>query len=166
MLKHSTKIDEFVKNKDSITIQSNLYATLDDSTGNQIFDYGAPKEYDFARRTETTSSIHKNVANVRNNRIKKQYEITWEIDVQEIAKLTGEDFEYIPQEGGKWFDLMPAGLILDEDSVELVDDVTGKNYQYQLLQKQNYRNTGRTLYTFTSPDKFNKSILRLDYLRL
>lgn len=167
MLKHSTKIDEFVKNKDSITIQSNLYATLDDSTGEQIFDYEAPKEYDFARRTETTSSIHKNVANVRNNRIKKQYEVTWEIDVQEIAKLTGEDFEYIPQEGGKWFDLMPAGLILDEDSVELVDDVTGQKLSVSVTSKQNYRNTGRTLYTFTSPDKFNKSILRfktiLDY---
>ena len=156
MLKHSNKDWWVCENKDSITIQSNLYATLDDSTGNQIFDYGAPKEYDFARRTETTSSIHKNVANVRNNRIKKQYEITWEIDVQEIAKLTGEDFEYIPQEGGKWFDLMPAGLILDEDSVELVDDVTGQKLSVSVTSKQNYRNTGRTLYTFTSPDKFNK----------
>ena len=126
MLKHSPKVDNFVKNKEEITIQSNIYGDMVDSTGKQVFEYTAPVEYDYARKTETTSKIYKSVTNVKNNRIKKQYELTWEIDVKETAKLDNNSFEYIDQEGGKWFDLMPAGLVLDEDSVKLIDEVTGK----------------------------------------
>lgn len=160
MLKHSPKVDNFVKNKEEITIQSNISGDMVDSTGKQVFEYTAPVEYDYARKTETTSKIYKSVTNVKNNRIKKQYELTWEIDVKETAKLDNNSFEYIDQEGGKWFDLMPAGLVLDEDSVKLIDEVTGKELAVTVSSKQNYKNTGRTLYTFSSSDKFGHGILQ------
>ena len=61
------------------------------ANGEEIFNYTAPLEYDFARKTQTDSRIRKNVAEVLNNRIKKQYELTWVIDTEETARTSSTD---------------------------------------------------------------------------
>ena len=152
MLKHSEKVDSYVRNKEEIKIASNVNAELLSSTGRQIFEYTAPTEYDFARKTETISEIKKDVVNVRNNRINKRYEIIWEITVKEIAKLSATEETPIEQTGGTWYDLMPAGLIVNEDTVTLFDRVTGEEHNVSVSSEANYKGTGRTLYKFTTTD--------------
>lgn len=152
VLKHSAKIDNYVRDKEEIKISSNVSAEMLNSKGEQVYEYDAPVEYDYARKTETTSKITKEVSNVKNNRIKKRYELTWDIDVKETAKLSESNETLIEQMGGAWFDLMPAGQELDENTVKLIDVQTGKELSVEVSSTPNFKNTGRTLYKFTTND--------------
>ena len=152
MLKHSDKVDNYVRGKEEIRIASSVNAEMLDNTGKQIYEYTAPTEYDYARKTETVSEITKDVVNVRNNRTSKRYELIWEIKVNEVAKLSNTEESPIEQSGGTWYDLMPAGLVVNEDTVTLYDRLTGQEHSVSVSSTPNYRNTGRTLYKFTSTD--------------
>ena len=152
MLKHSDKVDNYIRNKEEIRVASSVNAEMLDNTGKQIYEYTAPTEYDYARKTETVSEITKDVVNVRNNRTSKRYELIWEIKMNEVAKLSNTEESPIEQSGGTWYDLMPAGLVVNEDTVTLYDRLTGQEHSVSVSSTPNYRNTGRTLYKFTSTD--------------
>lgn len=163
-LKHSPKVDAYVANKEDIIVQSEVHGFMRKANGEEIFNYTAPLEYDFARKTQTDSRIRKNVAEVLNNRIKKQYELTWVIDTEETARTSSTDVSSIPQDGGKWFDLMPAGLIVDENNVTLEEKDGSKTYNVTVTTKENYKNTGRTLVIFETSDQMEHPILKFKTL--
>lgn len=104
---------------------------------------------DRLRRTERDSSIKKNVVAHKNNVMKKRYEITWRVHAEETYLTgSGESVQrnYIPQNGGTIYDLLPAGANFKQDSLIVDNDTDQLNdsaYSYELIQ--NWKDSGRTM---------------------
>ena len=81
-----------------------------------------------------------------NNKKKKYYSITWAITAYEQATIGQGSKEYIEQNGGTFFDLIPAGMSVSVDSIQIK---TLRNYlneeDFEYTITPNYKNTGRDL---------------------
>lgn len=104
---------------------------------------------DYIQKVIRESEIKKDVIQTRNDKKKAKFNVTWRINAQE--KYTdNEGLHYILQESGKFYDLLPAGSILNPSSITVT--ASGKNleigeFNYELTE--NFRNSGRTLLTVT-----------------
>ena len=145
-----TKIkDETGENKSSIRIQNNVSTKIKDHNENTIFSK-TTYAIDYARVTYYDSNISKTVASVANKKVKKKYTITWRVNAWEKA-TSGEGFsEYIPQESGKFYDLIPLGGELDTKSIQVQAGsrfLSENEYSYELIP--NYDKSGRSMLIVT-----------------
>lgn len=104
---------------------------------------------DRLRRTERSSSVTKEVSAHKNNVLKQRYEITWRVKEEETYRNgTGDSstVNYVQQQGGTFYDLLPEGANFKQDSLVVDDGYTqlkSNQYSYELVQ--NWRNSGRTM---------------------
>lgn len=103
---------------------------------------------DRLRRTLRSSSVNKDVSAHKNNVQKKHYEITWRLTEEETyTSGTGQGtVNYVQQNGGTFYDLLPDGANFKQDSIVVNDGYTRLEesaYTYEL--RQNWRNSGRTM---------------------
>lgn len=103
---------------------------------------------DRLRRTVRSSSVDKNVSAHKNNVQKKRYEITWRLTAEETyTNGTGQGtVNYVQQNGGTFYDLLPDGANFKQDSIVVNDGYTRLDesaYTYEL--RQNWRDSGRTM---------------------
>lgn len=104
---------------------------------------------DYVSAVVRHSTLTKKIASTLNNKIKRQYEITWRVSLKET--YTDDSGEHsVTQESGVFYDLLPAGAILNTDSVAVTaSSGTLTSGQYELALMENYRGTGRSMLKIT-----------------
>ena len=102
---------------------------------------------DYVRTVEKDVELNKNVVATANVPKKKQYVITWKIDMKETYTTDAQGTRApIEQNGGVFYDLLPDGATLDPASVLVVtEDGDLRVNAYTVEQQQNYQGTGRSL---------------------
>ena len=102
---------------------------------------------DYVRTVEKDVELNKNVVATANVPKKKQYVITWKIDMKETYTTDAQGTRApIEQNGGVFYDLLPDGATLDPASVLVVtEDGDLRVNAYTVEQQQNYKGTGRSL---------------------
>lgn len=145
VLTNSDYVMDKIKDKDSIKIQNNVSTNIKDYKGKMIFE----KEtwaFDYARVTYYDSEITKKVTAVSNNVAKRTYTITWKVNAWETATSGTGKAEYIWQESGIFYDLIPIGGEVDLNSIQVQNEngfLPENEYTYETIP--NYRNSGRTM---------------------
>lgn len=115
-------------------------------TGTKIAEVSA-SDVDYARVSKKESTVKKSVVSTYNNAKKRYYTITWKAEMSETV-TSGEngDVDYIEQDSGTYYDLLPDGSVFDPDSVQVQDAYTNKNITaYTVNTIDNYNGTGRTM---------------------
>ena len=165
VLKHSTTVDSLVKDKDFISLKNTLKAEMykdannDDSILTKTVTYADKDQIsaivgfektaiDYARVTYYETELKKKAVTGRNNVLSKEYTIGWKVEMSEKMLVgTGEEYEYLRQDGGTFYDLIPAGGILDKNSIMVVTDegeLSSSDYEYELIE--NYNGSGRAMF--------------------
>ncbi len=126
-----------VRNQAKGTVQQN---------GKNLFSHTVSAA-DYVSAVTRNSSIEKNAIATLNNKIKKQYRVTWQTTIKETY-TDDSGVHNTKQESGTFYDLIPAGAVLDESSVAVkASGVTLSSVGYETTVEENYRNTGRQLLT-------------------
>lgn len=145
---NSDYIKEKIADKDSIIIRN--YANIKiankkDNEENIIFEKEASAQ-NRARVTYYSSSVTKNVSSISNDRASRKYTINWKINAWERATSGNGTSEYIPQESGRIYDLIPLGGELDVNSIQVQTEagyLESNEYTYEIIA--NYNNSGRSM---------------------
>lgn len=102
---------------------------------------------DYVQNVIPTSDIRKDITQTKNDKRKKRYLVNWRVQVQE-RYTDNEGVNYLRQDAGTFYDLLPSGAILTKNSVEVLASETKLNDgNYNITLKENYKDTGRTLVT-------------------
>ena len=102
---------------------------------------------DNIRRVTPVSSMKKNIIQTKNDKRKKQYNITWRLNAEE-SYADNNGTHQIRQESGCFYDLLPAGAVLNQKSIEVqASGTTLKEGNYNVRVEENYKESGRTLVT-------------------
>ena len=137
--------DENNEFKSSIKIQNDVSTKITDHNGDTIFSK-TDKAFDYARVTYYDSDISKTVASVANKKAKKQYTITWKVNAWETATSGDGVAEYIMQDSGKFYDLIPLGGEIDINSIQVQTEkgfLPENEYSYEVIP--NYNDSGRNM---------------------
>ena len=152
VLKNSAYVHNYVNDdgtghtRDVIGIVNHNESEAFTNAGARLIDV-KQADTDYARISERDSSIRKRPVAGTNNVKKRYYSITWKSEVKETITFGqyGET-DYIPQESGRFYDLLPAGGVLDPDSVQISTD---KGYMsssaFKVTTLDNYKGTGQTM---------------------
>lgn len=119
-----------------------IYTSYNAATGLNM-----ESDSDYARITQRDAKLLKSVVASSNNTKKRYYTITWRVDEKETI-IYGEpaSTEYVEQNGGTFYDLLPDGCALDVSSVAVKTDAGFlPEGTFTVEQVANYKNTGRTL---------------------
>lgn len=110
-----------------------------------VFD-GTASATDYAIASQKDSKLEKKIISTSNNVRHKYYTITWQINQEEtMLSGTGEQ-SYIVQNGGVFYDLLPAGSIPVKPSVKVEsggNTIPSSGYTVKAIE--NYRGSGRTM---------------------
>ena len=145
VLTNSDYVSEKIADKNKIEIKNIVKTNIKDYKDETIFEAEAAA-IDYARVTYYDSQITKSVSAGSNNVAKKKYNITWKVNVYETATGGDGEIEYIRQDSGKIYDLIPAGGEIDINSIQVQ---TEKGFllenEYKVETVPNYKDSGRTL---------------------
>lgn len=132
-------------NPEKIAIENAINFTV--SQNDNIILIRDTKASDYVQKVTRESQLKKNIIKTENIKGESRFEVTWNINFQEkYTDSTG--LHYIYQDGGKFYDLLPAGCDFDKSSLVVSESgniLTMGEYSYTLTD--NYKNSGRTLLT-------------------
>ena len=101
---------------------------------------------DRIRQIEKNSSLNKRAITSSNNVRKKYYDVGWRVEQSEIMTTGKGEKDYIRQNGGTFYDLLPKGSTFKKGSLSVVtDEGTLKDSQFSYELKADYNQSGRTL---------------------
>ena len=149
VLTKSDYVLEKIENKSKINIKNVVHTKITDHN-NRIILEKDQWAYDYARVTYYDSDITKTVSYFSNKKAKKQYKITWKINVWEKATSGEGEAEYIQQENGKFYDIVPLGGDIDVNSIQVQTEkgfLQDNEFSYEIVT--NYKNSGRTMLIVT-----------------
>lgn len=131
------------EDKIRLTNEANFKVTQNDET---LFDRTV-QGTDYIQRVVRHSSIRKDITATRNDKLRKQYTVTWRVQASESYTDNGGN-HYVPQQSGTFYDLAPAGAVIDLSSVKVT--ASGQTLpagSYTVATAENYKDSGRTLLT-------------------
>lgn len=145
VLTNSDYVSEKIAGKDVIRLQNKVNTEVTDHNNEKIFERERIA-IDYARVTYYESEISKRVSSVSNNVVKRNYNITWRVNAWE--KITGGTgiTEYLIQDSGKFYDLIPEGGVVDVSSLQVLTEagyLPDNEYTYDIIS--NFKNSGRTM---------------------
>lgn len=120
---------------------STLIVTQGDNT---IFSR-TPHGTDYIQQVIRESEIKKDIIQTKNMKRQQRFDVTWRVTVNETY-VDNEGLHYIFQENGKFYDLLPAGGILNTSSIKvstMYEDLIPGEYTYEVID--NFRDTGRSM---------------------
>ena len=101
---------------------------------------------DRIRQIEKDSSLKKRAITSSNNVRKKYYDVGWRVEQSEIMTTGKGEKDYVRQNGGTFYDLLPKGSAFKKGSISVVTDKgTLKDSQFSYELKADYKNSGRTM---------------------
>ena len=149
--------------KDAVLMRNVANTQVFDSSGNMLLDL-TKTAGDRLRRSEKTSEISKKVVGTGNNSRKRLCNVAWKVNANEtITSGNGEsdeDTEFLPQDSGTFYDLLPAGATLNKETVSVAipsGNQSPKEYSrdgdetylsengFTVETIDNYKNSGRTM---------------------
>lgn len=151
--------DEGSTAKDAVLLRNVSNLQVFDSDGDTILDL-TKTSGDRLKRAEKASEISKKATALGNNKRKKECTISWKVTANETTTIGSGDTEesqYIPQDSGTFYDLLPPGANLQNESVAVSVPIDATNTKtqsrtrylsandYTVKTIDNFRNTGRTL---------------------
>ena len=150
VLTASDYVIDKITDKSSIKLKNTVNTKITDYKGKIIFEKVEPA-FDYARVTYYNSEISKKVVTVSNKVAEKKYTITWKVNAWENA-TSGEEgiAEYITQENGKFYDLIPIGGEIDVSSIQVETEagfLDESEYSFEIIQ--NYKGSGRAMFIVT-----------------
>lgn len=126
------------------TVEGRCFQTKSDGTVQDIF-LKKSSAIDYLHKAQRTSRLVKRNTGSFNNKVSRQVEVFWQMDFEEFY-LRNSQKEQIYQSAGAFFDLLPAGSILDESSIKVyANDQLLEPGSYKLSLIENYRSSGRTM---------------------
>lgn len=131
------------EDKIRLTNEANFKVSQD---GKTLFDR-IVQGTDYIQRVERHSSIKKDITATRNDKLRKQYTVTWRVQASESYTDNDGNY-YVPQQSGTFYDLAPAGAVIDLSSVSVT--ASGQILSagsYTVTTTENYKDSGRTLLT-------------------
>lgn len=128
-----------------IAIGNESYSSVSQD-GEVIFDRYCDG-VDYAAKVIKRSNISKKIIATYNNNIDEQFDVTWQTVVNEdFVDDTGVGG--IPQSSGKFYDLLPYGSLVDQDSIVVKANYVEVNPAlYDVSYEYDYNGSGRTLMT-------------------
>ena len=145
VLTNSEYVAEKIQDKDKIQIKNIVKTNITNYKNETIFAAEA-NAIDYARVTYYDSKISKSVSAGSNNVAKKRYTVRWKVNAYETATGGDGSTEYIRQDSGKIYDLIPAGGEIDLNSIQVQTEngfLPENEYSFETIP--NYKNSGRTL---------------------
>jgi len=104
-------------------------------------------DYDYARMSQSDSTIEKRITGTGNDRRMARCVVAWQVDMTETITSSANTaimVEDVPQNGGVFYDLLPKGATLDKKTVRVMSNrYTPVEFSIELIP--NWRNSGRTL---------------------
>lgn len=161
-LKGSSYVLEMIQDWDSVAIRNVMQAYVYDAQRNVLFNT-SEEETDYARVTQKDSSIRKDVVGATNNKKKRYYSISWMVSQKELATYGQGDQDYIEQQGGVFYDLIPTGqnVVIDSIAVQTNEGWLPEN-SYSVYIANNWKGSGRTLLKVRVKDTFDYAKLFFD----
>lgn len=100
---------------------------------------------DYVNRSLKDSEIKKDIVQTRNDKVAQEYVVKWRSQVHEDL-IAGDDVTGIVQTSGKFYDLLPAGGVLDKSTIQVKANngvLSEGSYDLELIH--NFRDSGRTM---------------------
>ena len=110
---------------------------------------------DYIQQVIRESEIKKDIIQTKNIKRSKRFDVTWRVMAQE-KYVDNTGLHYIFQQSGKFYDLLPAGGLLNASSIVVSAsgaDLTPGEYTYEMVE--NYRGSGRTMLIVTIAEPTN-----------
>lgn len=149
-LKNSDYVLKQIKDKNSIKLHNFADMKLTDASDQEIYNV-RKYVYDRAIRPKKTSSLIKHVVSTGNDTAKKAFVLRWRISQQETIKTDTKD-DFIVQDSGRFYDLLPKGTHLQKGSVAIQTEkgyLSKNSFTYKIIE--NYKGSGRDLITVDIP---------------
>ena len=141
------------KNKIRVTNQSTFNVTQNEKT---IFSRTV-QGTDYVQRVIRESEIKKDIIQTKNSKKDLRFDVTWRVMACE-KYVDNEGMHYIRHDSGKFFDLLPAGSILDTKSISVTASGTELGigeYGYEVIN--NFRGSGRQMLVITINENTNQA---------
>lgn len=146
-LKGSDYVLSYCEDRDDIYLCNGSAGTLKYSDGEEVVTF-CGGGMDRLRGTQRDSAISKYVTATGSQSRKKLFTVTWCVDAQESYTVGTGSREMIAQSSGTFYDLLPKGCTLDEDSVAVMTEWGYLDEsEFTIRQTPNFRGSGRTLLT-------------------
>lgn len=145
VITNSSYVMQKILEKDVIRLTNTVHTKITDHNDEVIFSEGR-WAVDYAKRSYFNSDITKSVAAVSNNRARREYTITWRVAAWENSTIGTGQSEYILQESGTFYDLIPLGGIIDVNSIQVKNEndfLEANEYTYEIVD--NYKKSGRAM---------------------
>lgn len=163
-LKNSEKVMNFVKGKERIGLANNVNGQFFNYKNEKILETNS-NAVDYARVTQRSSEVEKRVVSSSNNAKQRVLNITWRIsaDEQIVSGQSGK-IEYVVQNGGTFYDLLPLGSVLDKSSIIINkrEGGTVSPADYTVTTTDNFNGTGRTMFRLDIKDPSEKYTVFFD----
>lgn len=144
-LKGTANVLGIIGDKAKIELNNQAESTM--QQGDRIIYQKTRSGSDYIQKVIPTSEMRKDVTQTKNDKRKKRYLINWRLRAQE-RYTDNEGVHYLRQDAGTFYDLLPAGAALIQNSVEVQASGSKLNDgNYNITLKENYKDTGRTLVT-------------------
>ncbi len=143
-LKPSDYILEKTGDSKKVYLRNKSNSSIYDADNNCIYNTNNYAN-DYSIGVEKESEIIKEIKNTVNNKVKKFATVGWKVRMNEFF-ITNEGKEYVNQQSGSFYDLLPMGMDYVPDSVRITAD--GKVLQdadYDVEVIPDYNGTGRTM---------------------
>ena len=163
-LKNSEKVMNFVKGKERIGLANNVNGQFFNYKNEKILETNS-NAVDYARVTQRSSEVEKRVVSSSNNAKQRIFNITWRIsaDEQIVSGQSGK-IEYVIQNGGTFYDLLPLSSVLDKSSIIINkrEGGTVSPADYTVTTTDNFNGTGRTMFRLDIKDPSEKYTVFFD----
>lgn len=149
-LKNSDYVMKQIKDKNNIKLHNFADMRLTDEKGEEIYNV---RRYAFDRaiRPKKSSSLNKYVVSTGNDTARKAFVLRWRISQQETIRTDTKE-DYVVQESGRFYDLLPKGTHLQKGSVAIQTEkgyLSKNSFTYKIIE--NYMQSGRDLITVEIP---------------
>lgn len=114
---------------------------------------------DYIQKVKRESEIKKDIIQTKNVKRNARYDVTWRIAAQETY-VDNTGLHYIMQNGCKFYDLIPAGSVLNPETIQINASGNVLNvgeYNYETID--NFRDSGRTLLIVSITESADKYVM-------
>ena len=161
-LHNTNKVMEYIGDDMKIYVHDKADSKVYDYQDNEIVQFNDKHGYDYIMGIHMDGHISKKVNNTKNNKVKKNYVITWQSSAYESYHDEEAVFRATEQSSGTFYDLLPLGGEYVNESIKVYGYKDGtlneRNNAYQggtkfeiedfdISIKENYKKSGRDLLT-------------------
>lgn len=157
-LKGSDRVLELTGDLDKAWLTNTAKTIITDKNGGEIFSKDIiARDYivGFIKKVDLT----KTVTGISNSNTDKRATIYWKASIAETF-VTSQGLQYVQQDGGVFYDLLPLGCEPDLGSLSVKASGRMLNAsEYEVYTERNYRDTGRTMIRLLIKDSFTEAVV-------